>query len=166
MVEAEGGYFKIYDNVIICPANAAGINNGIHMGTGQSQSDKHIFYNNTVIKKKYAPGNAISYNDGNKPAGQGNGTLYCVNNIAYAGLGGKDQGSTSNNLKIGQISNASSNFGNIGIPLPRDRMDRVLHRDLPISTGTILISTPGPHEGGDSQGQQGDLPRGPQPTRP
>jgi hypothetical protein len=105
MIEAQGGYFKIYSNVFVCPGNAGGINNGVHMGSGKAAGDQHVFYNNTVVKKGNAPGAAISYNDANKPAGQGNGTLFCVNNIAYCPLTGANQGSTANNLRIGQISN-------------------------------------------------------------
>jgi len=76
MVEAQGGYFKIYSNVWVCPSNAGGINNGVHMGSGKAQGDQHVFYNNTVVKKGNAPGGAISYNDANKPAGTGNGTPF------------------------------------------------------------------------------------------
>src|SRR5260221_8070394 len=113
MIEAQGGFFKIYGNVFVCPSGAGGINNGVHMGSGRSTADQYIFYNNTVVKKGNAPGSAISYNDANKPAGQGNGTLFCVNNIAYCPLTGASQGSTCNNSKVGQISNNFwYNFGN------------------------------------------------------
>ena len=119
MVESQGGYFKMYDNVFICPANAAGVNNGIHMGSGQNGNDTYPFYNNTVIKKGNMPGNAIYFNDNNKPAGQGNGVLYAVNNIAWCPLTGKNQGSTSNNLKVGKISNNFFyNFGNYSGSVP------------------------------------------------
>ncbi len=113
MIESQGGFFKIYSNVFVCPGNAGGINNGVHMGSGKAAGDQHIFYNNTVVKKGNAPGSAISYNDANKPAGNGNGTLFCVNNIAYCPLTGASQGSTANNLRVGQISNNFwYNFGN------------------------------------------------------
>jgi hypothetical protein len=111
MIESQGGFFKIYSNVFVCPDNAGGINNGVHMGSGKAGTE-HVFYNNTVIKRN-APGAAISYNDANKPAGTGNGTLACVNNIAYCPLTGSQQGSTANNLGAAPISNNFwYNFGN------------------------------------------------------
>jgi len=53
MVEAQGGYFKIYSNVFVCPSNAGGINNG-YTWAPEKRSPTNILFT-TMIGRVAAP---------------------------------------------------------------------------------------------------------------